>query len=166
MRDVSASSRRAREAIEEGLEVTVYERHARVYYHRTYAPFYRHIDAIRITDVKFNWNVLMVICKYLEIAEIRPIDASADIGGRYPFRLIQPGCRAYLTHTQIADELGCSTETVREAIKRFREAEIIVNWGPGWLELDAEFFWKGNEGVRIAYSQIQRRRLSDRITVI
>ncbi len=108
MRDVTASSRRAREAIEEGLEVTVYERHAPSYHHRVYSAFYQHINAIRSLDAKFNWDVLMVICKYLEIANIRPINASADELSRYPFRVINPGCRAYLTQAEIAEELGCT----------------------------------------------------------
>lgn len=158
MRDVSTSTQLARQAVEDDLEVIVHERGEPQYYYRTYNKFHYLLRALREYRENINFSVLFVLIENIEMASVRPMDAPPDANGRSPFRLVQPGCRANLRQRDIADELKCSIETVRTAIKKLRECEIIVNWGHGWFELDADFFWKGSEAVRRAYTTVQRKR--------
>ena len=90
----------------------------------------------------------------LQFADARPI-GDADDRGLIPHRMHVPGCRVQLRQKEIAEQLGCSEERVRLAIKQMRICGIIVNDGHGWYEFDATFFWKGKEQFRLAYLSIQ-----------
>lgn len=158
MRDVSTSRQLARQMVEDDLEVAVYEKGQSSQHHRTFNAFYQRLNLMRESGENMNLDVLNIILNNLEFASVSPSNGPNDAHGRSPFRLIHPGCRAYLMQSDIKDAMRCSIETVRSGIKKLRRWEIIVNWGRGWIELDADFFWKGNDTVRNAYTMVQRRR--------
>ncbi len=65
------------------------------------------------------------------------------------------GCRVSLTLKEIADEYGIEESTVKKQVKLFKEWGLIVNYGYGFLEFDADLVWRGSLDARPGYKSAQ-----------
>lgn len=152
--DTADAQRRARDAVGSRFGVSVHERGRTVPYTRYIDAFHDWVRFLRSEGETIDHEVLNCMTGHLSFADARA-QGSANEEGVILHILFMPGCRATITQRGIADELGCSEERVRLAIKQLKRCEIIVNTGKGWYEFDATFFWKGAESIRLAYVPVQ-----------
>ena len=76
-----------------------------------------------------------------------------------------PGCRIWMTQTEMAERLGCSRSTLSSTLRALKEVELVVNWGNGWIEFDCLCVWRGEVELKNAYHLIQKIHPSKRITI-
>ena len=142
--------------------VHVYLKNRRpVSHYRTYAPLEDAFSISRENLRKHNsFEILYFIASKFEVAETSLVDPpEQNIQNSTlltQFRLTVVGCRARLTNKQIARGVGLSDSTVERAIHNLKEAEIIVNWGRGWIEVNSDMMWRGGEDIRVSYSKVQK----------
>lgn len=158
VRDTSSERRRAREAVGSApdLEVSVYQKRRIAPYVRYFGGFHNWIRFLRAEGETIDHEVLNCMVGHLRFPVTRA-QGPADQNGLVPHTVFLPGCRVERTQQQIADELRCSVERVRLAIKKFELCGVIVNSGRGWYEFDANFFWIGADDIRVAYARVQFR---------
>lgn len=152
--DTADAQRRAREAVGSRYNVSVYEPNRTVPYIRWFAALDSWIRFLRSEGETIDHEVLHCMVGHLRFADARS-HGRANEDGFVPHILYVPGCRIERTQQEIADELGCSVERVRLAMKKLRLCGIIVNSGKGWYEFDAGYVWKGGEDIRLAYAPVQ-----------
>lgn len=155
--DTTDAQRRARQAVGARYGVSVFEPGRTIPYARCFDALHGWIRFLRSEGETIDHEILTCMSGHLRFADARP-QAPANEEGMIPYILFMPVCRVEKTQRNIADELGCSEERVRLAIKQLRRCGIIVNAGKGWYEFDATFFWKGIESIRLAYAPLQLER--------
>lgn len=152
--DTSDAQRRARNVVSPRLGVSVYQLGTTAPYIRWHASFYDWINFLRSEGETIDHEILNYMVGRVSFADARS-QGPANDNGLVPHILFMPGCRVELTQQEIANELGCSTERVRLAIKQLEICGVIVNSGKGWYEFDANHVWKGKEDIRQAYIPVQ-----------
>lgn len=152
--DTREAQQRARQAVGARYGVSVYEPGRTIPYVRRFDALPNWIRFLRSEGETIDHEVLNCMTGHLSFADARA-QGFPNEAGMTPHILFESGCRATITQRDIADELGCSEERVRLAIKQLRRCDVIVNAGKGWYEFDATFFWKGAEAIRIAYVPVQ-----------
>lgn len=154
MPDISEQQHRARSVVDSRYNVAVYESGDHAPFVKRYDAFDHWIRFLRGEGETVDHEIINCMLGRLAFADAREAGPPRE-DGLIPYTLFVPGCRVQMRQRDIADELGCSTERVRLAIKRLKICEIIVTSGNGWYEFDAHYFWKGNEQMRRAYLPIQ-----------
>ncbi len=86
-----------------------------------------------------------------------------SVPGKIRYQLPGIGCRVTKTQEALATAYGCSRQHVNDQIKKLKEALIIVRWGRGWFEFDANIVWRGKVGFQRAYSAIQKSMWPDEL---
>ena len=163
MRDVRQAKRLARDRVGEGFRGTAYDADLH------YRPFVRLMMQELQQRLLGNRDilkkvpaceVLFSIISRLQMARVAPADeqvaGNLDNRGRQRHELLRSGCRVDVTNGELASELGIGSASVERAIRALKQAEIIVHWGRGWLELDADLVWCGDESARQAYADVQQ----------
>lgn len=163
MRDARQAKRLARDQAGEGFRGTAYDAdlryplHARVMMHELQRRLMNGRDILKGVPA---CDVLFSIISRLEMAEVDPMNemeaGNLDRNGRLRHALLRCGCRVDVTNQELADEIGKSKASIERAIRSLKEAEIIINWGRGWLEVDARLIWCGDEAIRQAYAAVQQ----------
>jgi hypothetical protein len=149
LEDISEQQKLARQAVGQDYRVKVFKAGQHKPYIRRYAEFDEWLKFLRNEGEKIDHEVLDCMLGHLEFADARKqTDCADEI--LIPYTLFMPGCRVKLKQEDIAREIGCSVEKVRIAIKQMKKCLIIVNCGKGWYDLNPDFFWKGEEVVRVA----------------
>lgn len=163
MRDVRQAKRLARDRVGEGFRGTAYDADLR---YPSFARLMMQELQQRLLDNRDTlrkvpaYEVLFSIISRLQMAEATPADeqvaGNLDTHGRQRHELLRSGCRVDVTNSELANELGIGSASVERAIRALKQAEIIVHWGRGWLELDADLVWCGDESARQAYADVQQ----------
>jgi hypothetical protein len=89
--------------------------------------------------------------------------SNISVPGKIRYQLLGIGCRVTKTQEALATAYGCSRQHVNEQIKKLKKALVIVRWGRGWFEFDANIVWRGKASFQRAYSAIQKSMWPDEL---
>lgn len=154
----------AREAIKDpSLEVAVFQKRG---YPEFYVTVYKELEnrlvEIRKRHPDFDEGLLFMMLALCPVASSKPTspdNVGADLDDNHQWHILKKvGCRVEMTTKKLAERYNVSESTVYRNIQIMREEDLIVNWGKGWNEFDANLAWCGSRELRTAYIPFQRCR--------
>jgi biotin operon repressor len=157
MRDTSSVKKQLRDAVNPRFGIVVYSRGKYEKRYQVLDEFSQYcLRMIKDDGIYIDHDVVHYIAHRMELAEAYPTSPDAGDGAdEVEHKLCKCGSRAYVTQNEIANDLGKSVASIGRAIKQLKQTNIIVNFGKGWYELNADFFWRGPEDIRRAYCKVQ-----------
>lgn len=161
LRDTRRAKRLAGNAVGGGFRGGAYDANVQIVPHvRLFDASFRERCAEHRKEIRGTAAVEIFLCIVARFEKSTVVPKDEDSGnvddqGRLRHGLRVCGCRANVTNREIAEELDISVPTVERGIRVLKQAGIIVNWGHGWIETDADLAWRGDEAVRQAYSRVQ-----------
>jgi len=96
---------------------------------------------------------LMTLVRRSRIEPVRNNDLSFVIeNGKQRMRLEVLGCRArYGTQEHLGYMRGRDRSYIVDQFRLMKQVDIITNHGNGWVDFNADMFWKGKHQHQIAY---------------
>lgn len=162
--DIYIKRNHAREAVNDtSLEVAVFrKRKYPEFYTTVYAELENRLAEIRKRRKDFDAGVLYMMLSLCPVAVSKPAspdNVDADLEPNYQWHVLKKvGCRVEMTVKELAERYNVSESTIQRNIQIMREEDLIVNWGKGWNEFDANLAWRGPHDLRSAYLPFQRCR--------
>lgn len=177
IRDLGDNQRKANEATDNNVAVAVFSKEQLFGFGRyTMITDYcvellQELSArMRGEGQSFNIGIALQLLHMVDLAKARPSLDSNDFeierDGKIIHELVRCGCRVWATEQELADKLNVSRSSISAVKKALIDADIIVNWGEGWIEFDANLVWRGKHSLRHAYSEVQRLHPSKSLSYI
>ena len=162
--DIYAKRGQAREAIKDtSLEVAVFQKRKHPEFYTTvYTRLESRLAEIRRRRKDFDEGLLFMMLALCPVATSKPAspeNMGVNLEPNHQWHTLKKvGCRVEMTVEQLAQRYNVSESKVQRNIQIMRDEDLIVNWGKGWNEFDANLAWRGSRELRNAYIPFQRCR--------